>query len=462
MPRQDNQELSIQYLLDATPQEAVDYLKAKEIKITGNWQELWQEAHAKAFTVAQMAKLDLLNDIHQEVIHAVKTGMSEKDFILSLQPKLEKSGWWGKKKVIKNGQEIEVQLGSPRRLKTILRTNMLTSYQAGRYLNQIANSDEQPYWEYVAVNDSRTRHAHKVLNGLVFKADDPIWDTIYPPNGWNCRCRVRALSQFRLGNKKVHDSRRMGFSSKQTQTTSYGKTYPAEITTFKGQIVTVPGWNHNVGKAAYGTDRWVAQKLQTVKNETLRQELIQSLNNNEYRQACFKNWVQTYFRVKQGIARGELTKEQGFRQVANFATVGFLDRDIHKAVQVLSNMEVNPSGLLVVTRDAISHADREAHHRDGIAVDIKAYLDLPLLLAKPELVLYDTEEKNLIYLYPSRNIKLVVDIPNQASSKKLKQSVDGMVTMYKLSKSEDGEKISQVESGYLRTKYKVILDRRKQ
>jgi hypothetical protein len=25
--------------------------------------------------------------------------------------------------------------------------------------------------------------------------DDPIWDTWWPPNGWNCRCQIRLLSQ---------------------------------------------------------------------------------------------------------------------------------------------------------------------------------------------------------------------------------------------------------------------------
>ncbi|CAH8721330.1 hypothetical protein HTL2_006310 [Paenibacillus melissococcoides] len=33
------------------------------------------------------------------------------------------------------------------------------------------------------------------MHGRVFRADDPIWNTWYPPNGFRCRCTVRTLSE---------------------------------------------------------------------------------------------------------------------------------------------------------------------------------------------------------------------------------------------------------------------------
>lgn len=71
---------------------------------------------------------------------------------------------------------------------------------AGRYKQQaeLAASGSRPYWQYLAIRDNRTRPSHSALHGRVWRADDPIWNSLYPPNGWNCRCRVRALSDRRL------------------------------------------------------------------------------------------------------------------------------------------------------------------------------------------------------------------------------------------------------------------------
>lgn len=44
--------------------------------------------------------------------------------------------------------------------------------------------------EYRTVQDDRVRESHKQLHGKRFKTDDPIWDVIYPPNDWGCRCTV--------------------------------------------------------------------------------------------------------------------------------------------------------------------------------------------------------------------------------------------------------------------------------
>lgn len=205
MPKPD-----LSYALGLTPVEAVQYFRSKGIAVTENWHDLWQEAHARAFTVAGVAKLDLLQDIRGAVDTAIKEGRTERWFLNELAPILKKKGWWGKKEVTNpdTGEVRHVRQGSPSRLKLIYRQNTQSAYMAGRYKQQLENADYEPFWQYVAVLDQKTRPAHAALHNMVFRYDDPFWGAMYPPNGWNCRCRVAAYSESRLKRRglKVSDS----------------------------------------------------------------------------------------------------------------------------------------------------------------------------------------------------------------------------------------------------------------
>jgi SPP1 gp7 family putative phage head morphogenesis protein len=44
--------------------------------------------------------------------------------------------------------------------------------------------------EYSTVGDDRVRPAHQALDGFTALLSNPIWNLIYPPNDWNCRCWV--------------------------------------------------------------------------------------------------------------------------------------------------------------------------------------------------------------------------------------------------------------------------------
>lgn len=178
------------------PKAAIEYLKGKGYAITWNWQEMLDEAHARSFTVAKAMNLDLLSDIRAALEKALQEGQTLKQFVADLQPVLESQGWWGKQVIVdsQGGAEL-VQLGSPRRLKTIYQTNLQSSFMAGRQAAMEASTETHPYWRYVAVMDSKTRPSHAALNGKVYRHDDPVWQAILPPNGFNCRCRVTPLSE---------------------------------------------------------------------------------------------------------------------------------------------------------------------------------------------------------------------------------------------------------------------------
>ena len=72
-------------------------------------------------------------------------------------------------------------------------TAYLAAQSASRYQQLIRKDKVFPYWQYRAIHDKHTRPEHMMLDGVVLPAGDKLWDDIYPPNGWNCRCRVKPL-----------------------------------------------------------------------------------------------------------------------------------------------------------------------------------------------------------------------------------------------------------------------------
>jgi SPP1 gp7 family putative phage head morphogenesis protein len=242
------------------PKNAVDYLKSKGYAITWNWQEMLDQAHDQSFTVAKAMRLDLLSDIRGALETALQEGQTLKQFIKDLKPVLESQGWWGQQVIVDSkGVGELVQLGSPRRLKTIYQTNLQSAYMAGRKAEMEQTTETHPYWMYVAILDGKTRPSHRALNGQVFRHDDPIWSAIFPPNGFNCRCRVVALSEAavkRRGLKVVSSEGRMFTETVETgidKRTGEIRTAPVtgiRTTDAAGKAITFrtdPGFNHPPG-----------------------------------------------------------------------------------------------------------------------------------------------------------------------------------------------------------------------
>lgn len=182
------------------PARAIAYFQSKGLAPTMSWKDMQDEAHAVEFTVAGITKLDVLSDIQNSLTRSLTEGMSFRQFQDELEPLLQRKGWLGRGLVADDDGVLQGKKLMPYRLDTIFRTNIQSAYAAGRYQQQMRNVADRPYWEYNAVMDNRTRPTHAALNGRVFRWDDPIWQTIYPPNGYNCRCWVRALTEAQMKN----------------------------------------------------------------------------------------------------------------------------------------------------------------------------------------------------------------------------------------------------------------------
>jgi SPP1 gp7 family putative phage head morphogenesis protein len=251
-------------LLDAfnmKPVAAMEYLARKNNVDSWNWYDLWKDAHARSFVVAKAAKLDVLNDIRAMVDKALASGMTFAQFKKELKPQLQAKGWWGKKERVneETGEITEYMAGSPRRLKTIYGTNLQTAYMAGNYKGAMEAAEDLPNWQYVSVIDGRTTDQCRDMHGRVFRYDDPIWNSLYPPNHWGCRAKVRELTDAgvrREGLKVENSDGRLV-----TQVVTVGRGDNAREVTVTGLQLgngktfwAGPGWDHNPGSAMWMPD----------------------------------------------------------------------------------------------------------------------------------------------------------------------------------------------------------------
>lgn len=208
--------------------EAIEFFRSRVPLTIKQFEALEDEVRTNAFTVAGITALNILRDVQEALEKALTEGTTVEEFRKQANEILGRRGWKGL---------------TPYQADNVFRTNIQTAYNVGRY-RQMTDPDviaRRPYWQYDAVNDRRTRPSHLAMDGKVWPARHPIWDTWYPPNGFRCRCSVRSLSQRdveRLGLRVEAETPHM-------LETSAGVPAP---------LIPDPGWGYNPGKAAWEPD----------------------------------------------------------------------------------------------------------------------------------------------------------------------------------------------------------------
>ncbi|PKT77960.1 phage minor head protein [Helicobacter winghamensis] len=184
-----------------SPKEAYSYLENKGLKTSFKYHEIKKEAHDKAFTAAGIMKTDVLNDLHEEIKKAIKEGISFDEFKGNLKAILTSKGWYGKKEIInpKTGEIRTINI-NPQRLKTIYTTNMQSAYAKAR-AKQLSTYSYKTYWVYKCALLEDSRSEHKKMHNCAIHRDDPFWRTSFPPNDYNCKCKVIAVSEKEAKSK---------------------------------------------------------------------------------------------------------------------------------------------------------------------------------------------------------------------------------------------------------------------
>ncbi|WP_063840388.1 phage minor head protein [Azospirillum thiophilum] len=371
--------MAVPTLTPLPPEQAIRFLEAKGYRVGFSWKDVWQEEHAVAFTVAKMMEVDLLADVHRSLVAALNDGQSFDQWRKGLEPLLQARGWWGKAIDTDplTGEEQVVQLGSPRRLKTIFDTNVRMSMAAGQWERIERLAPARPYLRYVAVKDERTRPEHLAWNGTILKVGHPWWDTHSPPCGWGCRCTLQQLS--------AKDLERNGWTETATPPPLDPRPWVNNRT---GETVEVPagvdpGFGYHKGKAAREAE--AARQLMEKAAVLPPDMAVAAFNPQRWAGPLADSFATWYDGIDFNRPKGEVR------------VVGMLS---HKVLNNLEAKGIVPESAAITVNDRdLQHAQRKAHELDGIMIPHDAMRRLPSHLANPSAILWDRNQDHLVYVF---------------------------------------------------------------
>jgi SPP1 gp7 family putative phage head morphogenesis protein len=165
--------------------EAVKHFASQKVVTKRAFERLAADAKRRAFTVAGLARKEMLNTAHDELTKALEAGDDLRTFSKALGARFESAGWTAL---------------NPSHVETVFRNATMKAYDAGRteQMTQPAVLAARPFWQCMGVKDDRTRPTHAAAHGKVLAATDAFWSRSPLPWGHNCRCRKVSRSQADL------------------------------------------------------------------------------------------------------------------------------------------------------------------------------------------------------------------------------------------------------------------------
>ena len=356
----------------AEPAKVVEYLRQKRPEVHFDYDEIMHGAHHRAFTVAKITKLDLLSDVQESLAYAAENGLGFEEWKKSLLPTLAKKGWLGNvdAKDPKTGEIKQIYVGS-RRLKNIYNTNMRVAYAVGAY--EEAMSSDAQFLRYTAVLDSKTRASHRALHGVILPKDHPFWDTHYPPNAWNCRCKARAYTKQELKSR--------GWS----------------VTENIPSVEPHPDWAYNVGKTD-NLDAVFADKVEKLKDKAASKDFYENakafLGELERKRNLYVWQSGLDEAVEQIIVKDDP------KTPINMVQVGLLGEAIANAASKILGLDVN-SGGIILTKDRLIHASPKRKSAYEHAFRVEEIRQIVKILDDQNNAYVDTrdDKNNIVFIF---------------------------------------------------------------
>nr|MBS9780625.1 hypothetical protein [Moraxellaceae bacterium] len=202
-------------------EEQINFFLKKLNLPTDSYLDLQGQDHDYAFVVAGANRNEIIADFRKAVDKAINDGTTLAEFRKDFDEIVKKHGW-------------DYNGGRNWRSRIIYDTNLYSSYQVGRYQQQMRIKHLRPYWQYQHRDGQKhPRPLHQSWNNLVLKYDDPFWQTHYPINAYGCKCSVIAHSKSSLKREGlvISDSPQIEY---ETKTIGANSGNPQEVTLPKG------------------------------------------------------------------------------------------------------------------------------------------------------------------------------------------------------------------------------------
>lgn len=342
------------------PRRALDYIRNKSLRPAFSYKDVWNDEHAAAFTVAKAMQLDILSDIKGAVEKAIADGTTFEQFKKDLKPTLMRKGWWGRREMTDplTGETVNAQLGSDRRLRTIYQTNLRSAYQKGQY-DRTMESDAHPYLMYRLGASVRHREEHLKWANLILPKDDPLWNSIFPPNGYGCKCYTVAVTETRKQryerdgvpayNPDTHRTVRLP-----AQTAAPKPNYRNYFNERRGTLERIPqgitpGFNWNQGKAdrIFSSAQAIAKKL-SISMDDSNSEFLKSIAGDRIFMANFQRFIDKGF--------------GGEHKGHEITAAGFLDNTVVSWLRKNAGIDVGANTVIGLESRLIKGIKAEQHN----------------------------------------------------------------------------------------------------
>jgi SPP1 gp7 family putative phage head morphogenesis protein len=161
--------------------EAVEEFAARRVVTREEADKLEAYARKRAWWISGVAQMDVVNDVHESIVEAMRKGTPFEDWKKEQRQKIENA--WGRKDSF--------------RIQTIFRNATSSAYNAGR-LDQMSEPHivaVRPFWMLDVVDDARTSDicVKFIEPPVILPADDPRWLRLSPPFHHRCRTGKRSL-----------------------------------------------------------------------------------------------------------------------------------------------------------------------------------------------------------------------------------------------------------------------------